>query len=39
MRLLSLSLRGSYKGLKDQVFDFSYAQDNIFALIGLNGLS
>ena len=37
MRLLSLSLRGSYKGLKDQVFDFSYAQDNVFALIGLNG--
>lgn len=37
MRLLSLSLRGSYKGLKDQVFDFSYAQENIFALIGLNG--
>ncbi|MEI7000470.1 AAA family ATPase, partial [Klebsiella pneumoniae] len=26
-----------YKGLKDQFFDFSYAQDNIFALIGLNG--
>ncbi|NKC97721.1 AAA family ATPase [Escherichia coli] len=37
MQLLSLSLRGSYKGLKDQVFDFSYAQDNVFALIGLNG--
>lgn len=37
MRLLSLSLRGSYKGLKDEVFDFSYAQDNVFALIGLNG--
>lgn len=37
MRLLSLSLRGSYKGLKDKVFDFSYAHDNIFALIGLNG--
>jgi len=37
MRLLSLSLCGSYKGLKDQVFDFSYAQDNVVALIGLNG--
>ncbi|QXN63900.1 AAA family ATPase [Serratia fonticola] len=37
MRLLSLNLSGSYKGLKDQFFDFSYAQDNIFALIGLNG--
>ncbi|MEW5051310.1 AAA family ATPase [Serratia marcescens] len=37
MRLISLDLRGSYKGLKDQFFDFSYAQDNIFALIGLNG--
>lgn len=37
MRLLSLNLSGSYKGLKDQVFDFSYAEDNVFALIGLNG--
>ncbi|CAI1077226.1 Predicted ATP-binding protein involved in virulence [Serratia fonticola] len=37
MRLLSLNLSGSYKGLKNQFFDFSYAQDNIFALIGLNG--
>ncbi|PXM54662.1 AAA family ATPase [Klebsiella variicola] len=37
MRLISLDLSGSYKGLKDQFFDFSYAQDNIFALIGLNG--
>jgi predicted ATPase len=37
MRLLSLSLCGSYKGLKDQFFDFSYAQDNVVALIGLNG--
>lgn len=37
MRLLSLNLSGGYKGLKDQFFDFSYAQDNIFALIGLNG--
>ncbi|EJE7577335.1 AAA family ATPase, partial [Escherichia coli] len=37
MRLISLDLRGSYKGLKDQFFDFSYAQDNIIALIGLNG--
>lgn len=37
MRIISLELSGSYKGLKDQFFDFSYAQDNIFALIGLNG--
>lgn len=37
MQLISLDLSGSYKGLKDQFFDFSYAQDNIFALIGLNG--
>ena len=37
MRLFSLSLCGSYKGLKDQVFDFSYAQGNVFAFIGLNG--
>lgn len=37
MRLLALSLHGRYKGLKDQSFDFSRAQDNIFALIGLNG--
>jgi len=37
MRLISLDLSGSYKGLKDQFFDFSYAQNNIFALIGLNG--
>lgn len=37
MRLISLNLSGGYKGLKDQFFDFSYAQDNIFALIGLNG--
>ncbi|CRG50979.1 AAA family ATPase [Yersinia wautersii] len=37
MRLLYLNLSGSYKGLKNQFFDFSYAQDNIFALIGLNG--
>ncbi len=34
MRLFSLSLCGSYKGLKDQFFDFSYAQGNAF---GLNG--
>lgn len=37
MQLISLDLSGSYKGLKDEFFDFSYAQDNIFALIGLNG--
>lgn len=37
MRLISLSLNGQYKGLKDQSFDFSQTTDNVFALIGLNG--
>lgn len=37
MRLISLSLTGQYKGLKDQSFDFSQTTDNVFALIGLNG--
>lgn len=37
MQLLSLSLHGQYKGLKDQTFDFSQTEGNIFALIGLNG--
>ena len=37
MRLLSLRLNGQYKGLKDQIFDFSYADGNILAFIGLNG--
>ncbi|WP_223156662.1 hypothetical protein [Vibrio harveyi] len=37
MKLLSLKLKGRYKGLKDQYFDFSRTQGNIVALIGLNG--
>lgn len=37
MRLLSLSLDGQYKGLKDQNFSFDTAQGNIIAFIGLNG--
>lgn len=37
MRLLSLTLDGQYKGLKNQVFDFSETSGNIIALIGLNG--
>lgn len=37
MRLLSLTLSGQYKGLRDQTFSFDAAQDNIIAFIGLNG--
>lgn len=37
MRLLSLTLSGQYKGLKDQTFSFEPAQGNIVAFIGLNG--
>ncbi|MCL1095914.1 AAA family ATPase [Shewanella kaireitica] len=37
MRLLSLTLHGTYKGLKDQTFDFQHSKGNIIALIGLNG--
>lgn len=37
MRLLSLTLHGEYKGLKNQTFDFHNTQGNIIALIGLNG--
>ncbi|EPJ95149.1 AAA family ATPase [Pseudomonas psychrophila] len=37
MRLLSLSLQGQYKGLKDQTFNFDEAEGNIIAFIGLNG--
>jgi len=37
MRLLSLTLNGQYKGLKDQTFSFDAAQGNIIAFIGLNG--
>lgn len=37
MRLLSLRLDGQYKGLRNQTFDFSHADSNIIAFIGLNG--
>lgn len=37
MRLLSLTLNGQYKGLKDQSFDFRRTTGNVFAVIGLNG--
>ncbi|WP_287010647.1 hypothetical protein [Alteromonas sp.] len=37
MRLLSLTLDGQYKGLKDQTFSFEYTDDNVIAFIGLNG--
>ncbi|WP_166257694.1 AAA family ATPase [Marinobacter salicampi] len=37
MRLISITLAGQYKGLKDQSFDFSQTTDNVYALIGLNG--
>lgn len=37
MRLLSLTLDGEYKGLKDQTFSFEYTDDNVIAFIGLNG--
>ncbi len=37
MRLLSLTLSGQYKGLRDQTFNFDTAQGNIIAFIGLNG--
>lgn len=37
MRLLSLSLDGQYKGLKDQTFSLEYVNGNVIAFIGLNG--
>lgn len=37
MRLISLNLKGQYKGLKDQVFTFGEAKGNMIAFIGLNG--
>jgi predicted ATPase len=37
MHLLSLTLNGRYKGLKNQTFNFENADDHIIALIGLNG--
>jgi len=37
MRLLYLELKGQYKGLEDQQFDFSTSSSDIIALVGLNG--
>lgn len=37
MRLLSIELFGEYKGLKNQVFDFSEAGGDVAVLIGANG--
>lgn len=36
MKLLNLSIRGEYKGLNNQSFDFS-GSSNIIAMVGLNG--
>lgn len=37
MKLLSIELFGQYKGLKDQVFDFSTVKGDVAVLIGANG--
>jgi len=37
MKLLSIELFGQYKGLKDQVFDFSMVKGDVAVLIGANG--
>ncbi len=37
MQLISLELNGTFKGLKNQKFDFIDAKGKIIALIGLNG--
>ncbi|MGK5024861.1 AAA family ATPase [Janthinobacterium sp. RB2R34] len=37
MRLLSIGIIGEYKGLKNQVFDFSAAGGDVAVLIGANG--
>ncbi|MBD9358768.1 AAA family ATPase [Methylomonas albis] len=37
MKLLNLTLDGSYKGLSNQSFDFSVADGNVIAFVGLNG--
>lgn len=37
MKLLSIQLFGEYKGLRDQVFDFSMAEGDVAVLIGANG--
>ncbi|XQA63989.1 AAA family ATPase [Xanthomonas sacchari] len=37
MKLIRLELIGTYKGLKDQTFDFSSSRDDVSVLIGPNG--
>ena len=37
MRVLRLEIIGSYKGLRDQSFDFSNSTDNILTFVGPNG--
>lgn len=37
MKLLNLTLDGTYKGLSNQSFDFSGSDGNVIAFIGLNG--
>jgi predicted ATPase len=37
MKLLSIELLGQYKGLKDQIFDFSTVKGDVAVLIGANG--
>lgn len=37
MKLLTLELFGEYKGLRNQVFDFSRAKGDVAVLIGANG--
>lgn len=37
MKLLRITLEGQYKGLIDQTFDFSEAEVNTIAFVGLNG--
>lgn len=37
MRLRSIEIFGNYKGLKNQLFDFSEANGDVAVLIGANG--
>ncbi len=37
MKLLSLTIKGKYKGLRDQHFDFNRSNGKVVAFIGLNG--
>lgn len=37
MKLLSLTIEGEYKGLSNQLLDFSLSKGNIAAFVGLNG--